>query len=195
MKIRIIILLAVNLFFTASKAQVKNNAAYYKGSSVVSVGYGIGNIWKTFLNDAVNSTIPGITYKVTAFGPIALNYEYGFLNRFSGGITFAYSKVKGVYSGFGDSFTDELKITTILARANYHFGRSPKFDPYIGGGMGYVKSKYNNDQSASRNDVPGLLGYSAQLGGRYYFTPVLGTYAEIGYVNGSFVQVGLTARF
>ena len=195
MKIRIIILLAFNLFFTASKAQVINNAAYYKGSSVVSVGYGIGNIWKTFLNDAVNSTIPGITYKVTAFGPIALNYEYGFLNRFSGGITFAYSKVKGVYSGFGDSFTDELKITTILARANYHFGKSAKFDPYIGGGMGYVKSKYNNDQSASRNDVPGLLGYSAQLGGRYYFTPVLGAYAEIGYVNGSFVQVGLTARF
>ena len=195
MKIRIIILLAVNLFFTASKAQVKNNAAYYKGSSVVSVGYGIGNIWKTFLNDAVSSTIPGITYKVTAFGPIALNYEYGFLNRFSGGITFAYSKVKGVYSGFGDSFTDELKITTILARANYHFGRSAKFDPYIGGGVGYVKSKYNNDQSASRNDVPGLLGYSAQLGGRYYFTPVLGTYAEIGYVNGSFVQAGVTARF
>ena len=194
MKIRIIILLAVNLFFTDSKAQLKNNAAYYKGSSVASVGYGIGNIWKTFLNDAVSSTIPGITYKVTAFGPIALNYEYGFLNRFSGGITFAYSKVKGVYSGFGDSFTDELKITTILARANYHFGKSAKFDPYIGGGMGYVKSKYNNDQSASRNDVPGLLGYSAQLGGRYYFTPV-GTYAEIGYVNGSFVQVGLTARF
>lgn len=195
MKIRIILLFTSILFYNTLKSQVKDNAAYYKGSSVVSVGYGIGNIWKTFLNDAVNSTIPGITYKVTAFGPVALNYEYGFLKRFSGGITFAYSKVKGVYSGFGDSFTDELTITTILARANYHFGKSEKFDPYIGGGMGYVKSKYNNDQSASRNDVPGLLGYSAQLGGRYYFTSLLGAYAELGYVNGSFVQVGLTARF
>ena len=195
MNIRFIFLLAGILFYSASESQVKDKPAYLKGSSMVSVGYGIGNIWKTFLNDAISSSIPGITYKVTAFGPIALNYEYGFLNRFSGGITFAYSKVKGKYSGYGDSFTDELTITTILARANYHFGKSEKFDPYIGGGMGYVKSKYNNDQSASRNDVPGLLGYSAQLGGRYYFTPSLGAYAELGYVNGSFVQVGLTARF
>lgn len=195
MKIRIVFLFAAILFCAASMSQVKDKPAYTKGSSMFSVGYGIGNIWKTFLNDAISSTIPGITYKVTAFGPVALNYEYGFLKRFSGGITFAYSKVKGKYSGYGDSFTDELTITTILARANYHFGKSEKFDPYIGGGMGYVKSKYNNDQSASRNDVPGLLGYSAQLGGRYYFTSLLGAYAELGYVNGSFVQVGLTARF
>jgi outer membrane protein W len=171
-------------------AQDSTRTAFHRGQSSLMIGYGIGNIWKTFLKDAINGSVPGITYKVTSFGPIALDYEYAINKRFSVGAVVSYSKVQGKYSGFGDSFVDELKIFTALARANYHMGKHPKFDRYVGVGLGYVNAQYANDQSASRNDVPGVFGYSAQLGGRYFFTRNLSAFLELGYVNGSFVLTG-----
>ncbi len=178
----------------AGHGQQAPKTAFHKGGSVIMAGYGIGNIWKTFLNNAV-SNIPGISYKVTAFGPVTLVYEYGVFNRISGGVVVAYSKLRGKYSGYGELIVDELTIFTAMARANYHFGHSAKFDPYIGGGIGYVHSKYNNDQSASRNSTPGMLGLAAQVGARRYFSPVFGLFAEAGYVNGSFGQLGVSVKF
>lgn len=174
-------------------AQQTEKTVYEKRQSVISVGYGIGNIWKSFLKEAIS--FPGITYKVTTTGPLTLIYEYGFSKRISGGVALAYSQVKGKYSGYGDEFIDKLTIFSALARANYHFGKWNKFDPYAGAGVGYVHSKYSNDQSATRNKVPGTLGYSGQLGARYYFSTAVAGMAEAGYVGGSFVQLGLSVKF
>lgn len=176
-------------------AQPSGKPSFQKRQSNLQLGYGIGNIWKTFLKDAIDGSIPGITYKVTAVGPVALIYEYGISDRISIGAVVSYSIVQGKYSGFGETFVDELRIFTSLARANYHFGKSPKFDPYVGGGIGYVRSKYVNDQSASRNDVPGEFGYSAQLGCKYAFTKAIGAFGEIGYLNGSFVLLGVNFKW
>ena len=188
------LVISLLLFNINILSQDTDKQSYIKGGSVIMIGYGLGNIWKTFLNDAISSSIPGITYKVTSTGPVTLVYEYGILRRISAGIALAYSKVKGRYSGYGDEFIDELTVFSALARANYHFGKSEKFDPYVGAGIGYVNSKYSNDQSATRNKVPGTLGYSGQLGARYYFNTSLGVYAEIGYVGGSFGQLGITVK-
>ena len=190
-----VLLFCLLLFISNVSAQQKSGLAYQKCQSVLMAGYGIGNIWKSFLKDAIDGAIPGITYKVTATGPLALTYEYGFHKRISGGVTVAYSQVKGKYSGYGDSFVDKLTIFTALARANYHFGEWKEWDLYAGGGLGYVHSKYANDQSATRNDVPGELGYTLQGGARYYFSTNWGAFAELGYLNGSFGQVGISVKF
>jgi len=167
--------------------------AFTKGNSLISAGIGIGNIWKTFLKDAF--TYPPDTYKVTSKGTFTLVYEYGFINKLSGGIAIGYSEVVGKFNGFGEVFTETLTNFSILARANYHFGNFRRFDPYAGAGVGYYHFNYHVNKTGIVNSkVPGSLGYSAQLGIHYYFTSQMGAYAEAGYVGGSFGQIGFTYK-
>lgn len=181
------------LLCLAHKSYPQNIRAFEKGNSLISAGIGIGNIWKTFLKEAF--TYPPNTYKVSSKGPFTLVYEYGFSKRISAGIAIGYSEVNGKFDGFGEKFTETLTNFSILARSNYHFGKFRKFDPYIGVGVGYYHFKYNNDKPGIINSkVPGAFGYSGQLGTHYYFIPKFGAYAEVGYVGGSFGQVGLTLK-
>lgn len=190
-----IVVLTVLLSFNSLRASAQQNREpyYVKGSSVITIGHGIGNIWKTYLKQAIN--FPGITYKVSSLGPYALIYEYGFSKRISGGVAAGYSRITGKYSGFGDTYTDRLTIFSLLARANYHFLRREKWDLYAGGGAGYVNSQYANSDAQSKRDAPGEFGYSGQLGGRYLLKDHWGVYAEAGYVGGSFVQIGLSLNY
>lgn len=168
--------------------------AFEKGNSIISLGYGIGNIWKAFLEDAVS--YPDNTYKVSNNGTYTLIYEYGVTDRISAGLAVGYSEVEGTFIGFGEKFTEKLTNFSVLARANYHIGKFRKFDPYVGGGIGYYHFNYSNDRPGLVNSkVPGAFGYSAQLGLRYYATPQWAAFGEVGYVGGSLVQLGVTFKF
>lgn len=167
--------------------------AFLKGNSLISAGVGIGNIWKSFLEDAV--AYPPGTYNVSNKGTYTIVYEYGFSDRISAGIALGYSEVTGKFDGYGEKFTETLTNFSLLARSNYHFGKFRKFDPYIGVGIGYYHFKYNNDRPGIINSkVPGAFGYSGQLGAHYYFIPRFGIYGEAGYVGGSFGQLGVTLK-
>ena len=180
-------------FLVASVSAQSTDRAYEKGKHVVTVAHGIGNIWKSFLKSTIN--FPGVTYEVKSLGPLAGMYEYNLTQRINIGAAFIYSKLTGDYSGYGDSFTDELTIFSALCRANYHFLQSPRFDLYAGGGAGYVRSQYSNSGSSTNRKAPGKFGYSGQVGCRYYVLRYLGIYSEIGYVNGSFGQLGASFKF
>jgi opacity protein-like surface antigen len=171
------------------------DAAFSQGSSTFSVGYGFGNIWRTLFK------LSGA--KVSATGPVALVYEYGAAEKISVGVSLGYSKITGKYTDPSDpTFTSQESLTNIsaLARANYHFGSSEKFDPYLGIGLGYYHFKYeykdsDGDTNGGAFAIPGAFGFSGQLGAKYYFSPQFGLYAEVGYVGGSIAQIGLTAKF
>lgn len=186
----VVAMAACFLFVTNSARAQKANSAFHKGTWVVSAGHGIGNIWKSYLEDIVN--LPGITYKVTSVGPYSFIGEYGISDRFSTGIQAGYSRITGRYAGFGDTFTDRLTIFSVLARINYHLLVREKWHVYGGGGLGYVSSKYDNTGSNSNRSKPGKFGYSGQLGARYMIKSRWGAFAEAGYVGGSFVQAGAT---
>ncbi|MEJ7625432.1 MAG: OmpW family outer membrane protein [Ferruginibacter sp.] len=176
------------------KSFSQSEKAFSKGNSVISAGVGIGNIWKTFLKNAF--TYPPGTYNVKTRGTYTLVYEYGFSNRISGGLALGYSDVYGKFDGYGEKFTETLTNYSLLVRSNYHFGKIPKFDPYIGAGLGYYRFKYyNNKPGIVNSKVPGSFGYSAQLGAHYYFSRHLGAYAEVGYVGGSIGQLGVTYKW
>jgi outer membrane protein W len=166
----------------------QSGGAYSEGSNTISLGYGIGNIWKTLFSldgEAVSAT-----------GPFALTFEHGFTEKISAGLSVGYSKVTGTGGDDnGSGFTESLTNFAIVARGNYHFGESEKFDPYIGLGLGYYNFKYtNSDGDNSTFAVPGALAISAQLGAKYYFSPQIGAYAEVGYVAGSILQIGVTYK-
>lgn len=191
--------LFMSLVVFAISANAQEDRAYSQGSSTVSVGYGLGNIWKSLFS--LNSMFSDGAYKTTSTGPFALQYEYGATENISVGVQLGYSKVGGNYTGTEpeDNYTESLTNIGAIVRGNYHFGQSSKFDPYIGVGVGYYNFKYEyKSQNSTSNDmfsVPGAFGYSAQLGAKYYFAPTFGAYAEIGYVGGSIAQVGLTVKF
>ncbi len=193
MKINTLFFILILLYTgTTCIGQGRESKVFRKGKSLIAAGHGIGNIWKTFLDKAFS--LPG--YKVTTTGPYTLIYEYGFGKRISAGAAASYSRIKGKYTGAGIAFTDRITIFSILARGNYHFGRLRKFDPYVGIGLGYNYSKYDNSESININSkIPGEFEYSGQLGIKYYVISHLGFYAEAGYVGGSFIQIGLAFSF
>lgn len=155
-------------------------------------GHGIGNLWKHFMDKAIQ--IP--EYKVRSSGPYTLIGEYGISDRISAGLAGSYAQIKGESNRF--ELKDQLTIWTLLLRGNYHFFRSQKLDAYCGAGFGVSNSKYENKDLNNANlneDVPSNFDYSGQLGLRYFPLPYVGAWVELGYVGGSFAQVGACVKF
>lgn len=171
----------------------ENRKAFNKREFTISAGYGIGNIWKKFLRDAISNPDQ---YKVSATGPFVLLVDYNLFKRINVGVAGGYSETYGSYSGSSQSFKETLSAFSLLARANWHFGNWERWDIYAGGGAGYYHFKYSNNRNIIKpNSVPGSFGYSLQIGGSWYFVPRWGVYAEIGYVGGSLAQAGLKRAF
>jgi len=154
---------------------------------ILSAGYGVGNFWTKFLKDALD--LPD--YKVKALGPITFIGEYRLYKKITGGISLTYSDINGHINKNGFEYSDELIIYTGLIRVNYHPIITRKWDVYLGGGLGYVNSQYKSSLGTGSSNVPGEFGYSAQVGAHYYLTKKAGFYGELGYVNGSFLQLGV----
>jgi opacity protein-like surface antigen len=167
-------------------AQTSSKKLDKKHTQTISIGHGIGNIWKSFLEKGVSIE----NYKVKSVGPFNLEYEREVIKHFSVGTIISYSKIKGSYDYNGFSFSDQLTIFTALARINYHFIKHKKLDPYVGGGCGYILSKYKNNLNTSSTNIPGEFGYSAQVGLNYFILNNVGLFGEFGYLGGSFVQLG-----
>jgi outer membrane protein W len=168
------------------KAQEIKKKHYENNRQTISIGHGIGNVWKSFLDKGVSIE----NYKIKSKGPINLQYDYIFFKNFSVGAIVSYSQIKGSYNNSGFVFSDRLTIFTALARVNYHFIKHKKLDPYLGVGCGYILSKYQNNLNTSSTSVPGEFGYSAQVGLNYFILNNVGLFGEVGYLGGSFVQLG-----
>jgi outer membrane protein W len=185
---KIFILLTIALILSYSSFAQNKETAYSKGSSTISVGYGLFNVWKILLSnyEKINST-----------GPIVVAYQYGITKRISVGLALGYSVLNGSYESSGFNYSDKLTSFSAVAFANYHFGHSKKIDPYIGGGAGYYNLKYEESIDL-RSISPSAFEISGLLGAKYYFTPSFGAFAEIdlvnGYVEGSFPQLGVTYK-
>lgn len=191
-KKQLVIIFLLTCISTGIIAQANKNPVHEKGHVYVSFGHGIGNIWKSYLKQTIS--FPGISYKVSSLGPYSMVAEYAISNKISAGVAAGYTKITGRYSGYGDEFTDRLTIFSLLARANYHVFQNDRWDIYGGGGIGYVRSQYNNTGSNNGRKAPGKFGYSGQGGARYLFNKKIGVGSEIGYVGGSFVQIGAFIR-
>jgi outer membrane protein W len=208
------LLFATAIMFAATATFAQDgDGAFTKGSSTISLGYGFISPYKTVLT-AQNILFAGsgITSKYSSLGPIALTYENGITDNISVGLSIGYATSKNVLTeanglGAGKNYdiTKKLDQVGVVARGNYHFGSSAKFDPYIGLGLGYYSLKYkttSNDPTDSPADlallniaVPGAFGFTGQVGAKYYFSSNIAAYAELGYLVGSFAQIGVTAKF
>jgi outer membrane protein W len=186
------------MIFMAAKSQYDEGTTFYQGAVVVNAGYGFPNLFKSVLK--LSDGFGGTT-KTTGWGPASLGFEYGVGEKIGIGVQLGISSVKQTDDG-GGGYTSETKLNSFsaLARLNYHFGNSEKFDPYVGAGIGYNNFKFtfkDNDGDPSNDDVVSLpvpVAITGALGARYYFSPGVGIYAEAGYVAGAVLQAGVVFK-
>ncbi|MEO5674887.1 MAG: outer membrane beta-barrel protein [Chitinophagales bacterium] len=202
MKKSILLPIAIFLLCTTIQAMAQ---AISEGNVLICAGYGFPNLLGAVFN--AYETEEG--YKATSIGPVYVKGEYLVTDNIGIGINVAWANtnVKYQIDGFDSVFNTvpyEYKIKrstySILGRVNFHFGSSDKFDPYAGLGLGYRNANWsfsNNDpNSISTGSIPNLVpfGFELTLGAHYFFTDVIGAYAEIGASKSPF-QIGLTAKF
>lgn len=163
--------MACSLTTTAQKA-------YEMGSNVIDAGLGFGGL-----------------YWGSGYGfPIGLkvSYEHGITDNISVGGEVGYQGAKYNYPGGYVNYTGVL----IAVKGSYHFLTSDKLDPYAGLDLGYVTvsaSNHNNSGSYNFAAKAGGLGWGIHVGARYYFSPKIGAFAELG--ANSFSVLGLGVSF
>ena len=130
-------------------------------------------------------TLPDLGNGVLAFG-VAADY-YSFDNSFSSG-------------GFTSS--SSFKYIPIGASANYHFHLDdPRWDPFIGAGLGYYivscsassSSAFGGTVTTGCGSFSSALYFIGRAGGRYFFSPKMALYADVG-TGGAAFNVGLTFK-
>ncbi|HYV95460.1 MAG TPA: outer membrane beta-barrel protein [Chitinophagales bacterium] len=198
------ILFIIAIFLAGITGKVSGQT-FEQGNVVIAAGYGwpnlIGTVFKIYETEA--------GFKASSAGPVYIKGEYCIADHLGLGINFAWSSSKATYisEGLDSNFNSvdydyEIKRSTysILARINYHFGDFEKFDPYVGGGLGYRNANWtfsDNDPSSSGTSdiIPNLFpfGFELTIGGRYYFSDNFGVYAELGFAK-SPIQGGLVLK-
>jgi hypothetical protein len=86
-------------------------------------------------------------------------------------------------------YTDTVLAIPLLLRAAYHFDLHPKVDLYLVGKIGWVFGAWSGDEydwykknGVTMDPDPLMgMGFGADLGGAYYFTPRFGLFAEGGF--------------
>lgn len=166
---------AIVLFNLPANAQ--SGQSFDKGSNIINVGIGLG------------TTLYGTGY-TGSFPPISVSYERGIANgRWGVGGYLAHTSAK--YGDKADYW--KFSYTVVGARGDYHFYTTDKLDTYGGVILGYdiVSDKWHgNDEGDDYNASGSDMVFSLFVGGRYYFSPHVGAFAELGY-GISWLNLGL----
>ena len=100
-----------------------------------------------------------------------------------------------VYS-YSDAF-NSLRFIPVGATANYHFHIDPKnkVDLFLGAGLGFLATScsYKGEFSNGCGGYNSNLYFIGRAGGRYFFTPSLAAYADLG-AGAATINLGLTFK-
>jgi hypothetical protein len=181
---KIIFIVCATVLTSALSAQ-----QFVKGTNVVSVGLGLGSSLGSY---SQSSQTPALS----------LSYEKGVWEIGGPGVISlgAYAGTKK-YKYSGEGFSQKWGYTIIGVRSAYHYNgiNSDKFDVYGGIMLSYnilnysYKDNNGNDISGGGNYGSGT-GFTLYAGGRYFFSPNIAAFAELGY-GVSYLTLGLALKF
>ncbi len=180
--------------------------AFQEGTIAITAGYGFPNLGKSLLKYVVSDTVQGV--KITGVGPLHFKVEYGLSSKIGLGLSVNYVTYGAKWNENGTNNTTgaivpyfyDIKFSSlsVLARFNVHFGTTDKLDPYWGIGAGYKTGKWTFDsndpdfgKTAFKTPIP--FGFETTVGLRYYFTDMIGFYAELGIAK-SVIQGGIAIK-
>lgn len=176
---------------TIGKAQT-SSSAFKNGDNLFQVGIGVGS---PFFGYGYSSSLP--------FNP-TISYEKGITDQISAGGIISFASSKYQYNGFT---VFKQSATYIGARGAYHVNQylnlGDNVDLYGGVSLGVVivnttdegtiKDQQGNTLNFSQTGSG--VGFGLYAGGKYYFQPNFGVYAEVGYQSLSFLNLGVTFKF
>lgn len=174
--------------------------AFEKGKTFVSLGYGVVNFGTVYKN-IITTAEPLDKARIEKYSqlPIALQAEYAATKHWGFGLSAYYERYDinhssvGLFSEERFDIQDKFGLFSVIARANYHFGKKEsRFDPYIGGGLGFT-NLFLNIEDAEIDNAYILIG-ELKLGGRYFFSKNIAAHLELG-MGTILLQTGLTAKF
>lgn len=164
-------LTAIVCFETGASAQ-----SYQKGDKLLNLGLGLG------------------TYGAGGVG-LGGSFEFGIHDAISVGVIGGYSGRSNYLNSGG-----RWSVLTIGARGSYHFNEllkldDDKIDLYAGLGLGYRNISWSYSGFGGYNDSWGSgIMFIGHIGGKYYFKPNLGVFAELGSGFGT-LQAGVSFKF
>lgn len=175
----------------ASASAAPATGAFGVGTNALNIGIGLGSHYGygTGFFGGSSSVSPALS----------VSYERGILPLGPGVLGVgAFVGYQGASYDLGGG--DKWKYTDVIVtlRGTFHYPVSEKLDAYGGLGLGLRhagasfegNSLYGTLGKVSANEpAPGLF-----VGGRYFFTPGLGAFAELGY-DQTYLKVGLAAKF
>lgn len=178
------LLLAVGLL-----AGTQSFAQYAKGDKLLNAGIGLSSYYGGGL-------------------PIGVSLEVGITDEISVGAQIDYSHWSYGYNyGPGYNYKYSYTFIPVAVRGSYHVNKllnlnNDKIDLYGGAALGYYISSFKfSDATGSTpvgynyNDAYGSkVLFGIHIGGRYYFKPNLGAFAELGY-GVSALKLGVTFKF
>ncbi len=169
--------------------------SFVQGTNVIGAAIGIG------------SSIGGFGYS-SETPALSVLYEKGIWEAggpgtisLGGYVGFKAFKNSAEYTG-GYSYTQKWQYTIIGVRSAYHYNglSNDKVDLYGGLMLSYNILHYSySDSNPAGSDTydngdGSSFGFTIYVGGRYYFSPNLAAFAELGY-GVSFINLGLAYKF
>jgi hypothetical protein len=148
--------------------------SYQKGDKLLNLGVGLG------------------TYGAGGIG-LGGSFEFGIHDAISVGVIGGYSGRSNYLNSGG-----RWSVLTIGARGSYHFNEllklnDDKIDLYAGLGLGYRNISWSYSGLGGSSWGSGIT-FIGHIGGKYYFKPNLGVFAELGSGFGV-LQAGVAFKF
>jgi hypothetical protein len=120
---------------------------------------------------------PGVEGSVGIGGNIYLDYLLPINIPLSLGVEVGADSASLTFQGE----EDKVLAIPLLVRAAYHFDFFPKLDFYLVGKLGYTFGFLTSGPDKDGFDRAGGVAFGVDAGAAYYFTSVLGVFAEVGF--------------
>ncbi|RRA97959.1 hypothetical protein [Larkinella rosea] len=172
-------LLSSILVMTLLLVGTKSFAQYQQGDKLLNAGIGLSSYYGGGL-------------------PIGASFEVGVTDEISVGAQLDFYTWGYNYGGYKWRYT----FLPIAVRGSYHVNEllnlnNDKLDLYGGLALGYYISKYSDNSGYTGfydNSYGNRVLFGLHIGGRYYFKPNVGAFAEVGY-GVSALKLGVTFKF
>ncbi|HXD93604.1 MAG TPA: hypothetical protein VNX01_10350 [Bacteroidia bacterium] len=199
MKKIIILFVTTALISIATISKAQDEQCFKKGTSAINLGVGFGN------TIAYGTGLYGYGTGISISPAFTASYEYGIIHvgigTIGAGLEFGY---QGSHYNYTDGVNIYKERWTTLAfgpRATYHFDflNKKKFDVYPIIQVNIYSSLYSDNGPAggtylNPNTNSVSVRPSVLVAARYFFTPNIGVYSELGY-DISIIKAGLSIKF
>jgi hypothetical protein len=159
------------------------------GQITISGGFALSGV------DTSGSDLRGLESGVGIGGNVYLDYLLPIDIPLSLGAEIGVDTAKLESNLIGAIFDETILAVPLLARVAYHFDLMPRLDLYAVGKIGVVFGMWSGlyddyvKNQQGKLEFPPAISFGIDAGAAYYFTPLVGVFAEAG-----FDRYGLAAK-